>query len=248
MARYGKDNPNWKGGPVEKRCLNCNKIFYVCFARSKQARACSVECNNKLQTTTGRSRKRNPNSLPKPQLYKPYTRVAPAPKCGHITRKCRSYCHQCTPYQKKGENRCCVICSVSFWVKNKSEKTKTCEKRACKSEIKARWQLGEKSHKWRGGLTGRTQLLRNSRHYKLWRTAVFERDDYTCQLCGERGGALTADHIKPWALYPALRFDVLNGRTLCRKCHKNVDTTGYKTWRKIREEEKEYGRVQYRLL
>jgi 5-methylcytosine-specific restriction endonuclease McrA len=55
--------------------------------------------------------------------------------------------------------------------------------------------------------------------YRAWRGAVFARDGYTCQDCGQRGGDLTAHHAKPYAQYPLLRFDVGNGVTLCRPCH-----------------------------
>lgn len=58
--------------------------------------------------------------------------------------------------------------------------------------------------------------------YKRWRKAVFERDNYTCQMCGKRGEYLQADHIMPWALFPELRYDVDNGRTLCIPCHKTT--------------------------
>ncbi len=62
--------------------------------------------------------------------------------------------------------------------------------------------------------------------YKKWRTAVFERDSYTCVHCGV-GGRLDADHIKPWSLFPKLRYKVSNGRSLCRKCHIKTPTYGY---------------------
>ena len=38
------------------------------------------------------------------------------------------------------------------------------------------------------------------------------------------GGKLNADHIKPFSLFPELRFDLNNGRTLCVECHKKTDT------------------------
>lgn len=62
--------------------------------------------------------------------------------------------------------------------------------------------------------------------YKLWREAVFSRDDYRCYDCGERNGNIQADHILPFALFPRLRFDVNNGRTLCVPCHRKTPTYG----------------------
>lgn len=61
---------------------------------------------------------------------------------------------------------------------------------------------------------------RNTREYKVWRIAVFERDNYTCQNCGVKGARLQAHHNKPWAKYPKDRYDINNGVTLCEKCHK----------------------------
>lgn len=86
---------------------------------------------------------------------------------------------------------------------------------------------GEKSHFWKGGVTEAHLLIRTTLEYRLWREAVFARDNYTCIWCGDnRGGNLNADHIKPFALFPALRFAIDNGRTLCHDCHKKTDTYG----------------------
>ena len=65
-----------------------------------------------------------------------------------------------------------------------------------------------------------------------WRKLVFERDDYRCLDCGIKSGEidrkiiLQADHIYPFALFPRLRFDINNGRTLCIDCHRMTDTYG----------------------
>lgn len=85
---------------------------------------------------------------------------------------------------------------------------------------------GEKSVHWKGGVTPINEAVRKSLEYKLWREAVFVRDNYTCQACGVCGVSVQADHIKPFAIYPELRFAIDNGRTLCVPCHKETDTYG----------------------
>ena len=88
---------------------------------------------------------------------------------------------------------------------------------------------GEKAPNWKGGITPINAKIRSSLEYKLWRNVVFERDNYTCILCGNnKSGNLNADHIKRWADFPELRYEVSNGRTLCINCHKKTETYGNK--------------------
>lgn len=79
---------------------------------------------------------------------------------------------------------------------------------------------------WKGGITPMNAAIRNSLEYEDWRKAVFERDNYTCQICYQVGGYLHVDHIKPFALFPELRFELSNGRTLCVSCHRKTETYG----------------------
>ena len=85
---------------------------------------------------------------------------------------------------------------------------------------------GKLSPNWKGknAKTPRIRLLRESMEYEEWRKAIFMRDNYTCQFCGQIGGYLNADHIKPFAFYPKLRFELSNGRSLCLDCHKTTHT------------------------
>ena len=77
-------------------------------------------------------------------------------------------------------------------------------------------------------LRAENQRIRNSPEMKRWRLTVLTRDKFTCRMCGQKGGYLEAHHIKPFAYYPALRFDVNNGLTLCLPDHKKTDSYGSK--------------------
>lgn len=81
---------------------------------------------------------------------------------------------------------------------------------------------GKNHWNWKGGITPANQVQRNSKAAKAWRRAVFTRDNFTCALCGQKGGKLNAHHIMPWAKYPEWRFDINNGITLCQDCHRDV--------------------------
>ena len=78
-------------------------------------------------------------------------------------------------------------------------------------------------HLFNGGITSVNEKIRKSLEYKLWRESVYERDNYTCVFCMIKGKRLNADHIKPFAYYPELRFAIDNGRTLCVECHKKTN-------------------------
>lgn len=78
---------------------------------------------------------------------------------------------------------------------------------------------GPLNNRWKGGITPLHVKLRNTAEARGWRRNVFTRDNYTCQICGKRGGDMEADHIYPFSLFADLRYVVDNGRTCCKPCH-----------------------------
>lgn len=88
------------------------------------------------------------------------------------------------------------------------------------------YSAGENNFNWKGGITSLNEKIRKSIVYRSWRKSVFDRDDYICQACGIRGGELHADHELPFSVFPDLRFEILNGRTLCVPCHRKTPTWG----------------------
>lgn len=79
---------------------------------------------------------------------------------------------------------------------------------------------GKNHWNWKGGITDEMKLLRRTEEYQFWRNKVYARDNWTCQECGQKLKDIVAHHIKSFRDNPELRYDVENGRTLCRSCHK----------------------------
>ena len=89
--------------------------------------------------------------------------------------------------------------------------------------------IGQKA--WNKGLqTSKTKKwyhrLRKTKKYYEWRIAVFERDNYTCQICNTRGGYLEPHHIVSIKEDKKKALVINNGMTLCKECHKKI------TWAK----------------
>lgn len=104
----------------------------------------------------------------------------------------------------------------------------------CREKL-SKTKIGEQNPNWRGGITPVREMIRRISKYRQWRSDIFKRDDYTCQICKIRGGYLEADHypikfveiLKEYqiktiedAISCEKLWDINNGRTLCLECHK----------------------------
>jgi len=81
---------------------------------------------------------------------------------------------------------------------------------------------GKNNPAWKGGVSSQYEKIRHSEEYNQWRLLVYKRDDHTCQDCGHRFIDIVAHHIKSFADFEALRFDVNNGKVLCKSCHSKL--------------------------
>lgn len=217
----GENNPNFKNAGW-RTCEWCGKKFHN---YNKQRKYCSDKCY--WQTPGNKAKilgkgnifeKGNIEWTKRKVTRKPQTCVT----CGiQFIWDCRrKYCTDCTTYGKCKEERECIICGEYFTVA-RSAPTKTCSPE-CAGKQQALRQSGDKSHFWQGGKTTKVMVLRNSREYAKWRTAVFNRDDFTCGICGERGGKLVAHHITPVSEDISLIMEIDNGITLHWKCHSGI--------------------------
>lgn len=154
-------------------------------------------------------------------------------KIGEANRGGGKYCsYKCSAIgRRKKVSRICKKCEKEFLIN--PNQLKRGRGSYCCVECRNKAYLGTPNPKnagansasWKGGVTTLYKKIRKSTEYKLWRTAVFTRDNFLCIWCGKKG-RVYADHIKPFAEYPALRFAIDNGRTLCLSCHKKTDSYG----------------------
>lgn len=83
-----------------------------------------------------------------------------------------------------------------------------------------------KSNKKEFPKSNKASLMRRSTQYRIWRDAIFERDNYICRSCNS-GKYLQAHHIIPFSEDEDKICDVNNGITLCIECHGKIHGIDY---------------------
>lgn len=200
-----------------KPCLNCGKTFIdEKFKQTKHRVYCSVGCAVKAKTGVKLKEHRGK----KVTCQACETEFYSTKYSDREVKYCSSKCFGKTLIIDK--TTCCIVCDKKF----STYKYKT--QKYCSMVCMGKANSGENSSAWRGGVSTENEKARKSPEYKMWRKAVYERDRFTCVMCGISGVKLHADHIKPFAYYKDLRYEIDNGRTLCAPCHLSTDTYGSK--------------------
>lgn len=167
----------------------------------------------------------------------------------HVVSECEvcgeNYTQQERLWRKaKWKNRCkdhrktihqCVDCGIEVWrgferckpcaAKRRANPKRHCVDCGCEINRKAkdRCLSCHNKNQDKGRSKERTKF-NVSAEWAEARRLCFERDDYTCQMCGVRGGDLNAHHIKDWCNHPESRLDLSNLQTLCVSCHRALHT------------------------
>jgi hypothetical protein len=128
----------------------------------------------------------------------------------------------------------CYTCNKKFYdtiSQIKRSKRRFCSKKCYTAWQKSKDNKGIKHPNWVDGGKHEDYLnhLRKSDDWKIWRSKIFQRDNYICQLCGDRGLELHPHHIKQKCDFPDLIFDINNGITLCKECHRSKGVHSYKS-------------------
>ena len=81
---------------------------------------------------------------------------------------------------------------------------------------------GEQSPNWKGGITSETQARVNTTEWKELRKEIYERDNWTCQLCKKHcRKSIQCHHITPYRI--SNDNSKSNLITLCISCHIKVE-------------------------
>lgn len=108
----------------------------------------------------------------------------------------------------------CLFCGNDFQHK------KSVPRKFCSHNCYSEHNKGINHFNWNNDATFLNHELRSRKEYKVWRNAVYKKDRWTCQVCKKHCGKdIIAHHIKTWAEYPKLRYDVNNGMVVCKSCH-----------------------------
>jgi len=172
---------------------------------------CACGCGVRIENRDSRNRPRRFISGHNKSTYRPDSKE---------TISCKFCAKHFSAYKANRRSFCSRHCKAK-WIgrklKNDLEYKERQRQLSKANGNKPPLHKGEAHWNWKGGIS----KINRGQDYRAiqWRKDVLVRFNFTCQLCGIRGGRLSAHHILGWAKYPEYRYDLENGLCLHYTCH-----------------------------
>lgn len=207
---------------ITKNCNICGKDFKIYPYEKNTAKYCSLECEYKARKN--------------PDRYKHIVNYAKTNKTRIITKLKEKQCLECGKlfnvwnYEYTKRKYCSSQCALEYAYKNRHNyKKKNIDNEIIKCKCGCGKELSLYSKKGRKrqfifGHNGKKEGKRPPHHdiqnKSIWETIrkqIYQRDNWTCQICNKHGGILHAHHKIP---YRISKDNSLNNLiTLCPSCH-----------------------------
>jgi len=197
-----------------KRCNRCGKLKPI--SQFSKAKGCidghRGYCNQCMY-----------DSYPKVEVTCPVCKITFLKKRSSSQKFCSTTCaYRGKRYGGRTVHTISLVCNCCGKNFERPVGNRNGERVFCSIPCRTKYLRGKHAPGWNGGTSRAYQYGYHTKKYKDWRISVFERDNYTCQICGVRGTYLHAHHIKGFTHFPRFRYLMSNGITLCKKCHMEV--------------------------
>jgi len=218
----GKESPQYK--KITIKCDLCNKEYdeFPNKIKLNNKHYCSKDCYNKSQINTQKSTTKfiiKFCEICNKEIKRTEAEFKNKPAKNYY---CSTECRDLKLKQTRGGftpfTKICEYCKKEFTIDARNKRTR----KYCSNECKKNGFPKENNHP-----NFKPELSRDyrSRHRlthenTIWRTEVFKRNNYTCQICLKKGYKLQAHHLENYSSCKEKRFDIDNGVTLCKSCHK----------------------------
>lgn len=227
-----------------KICLVCDDIFYkpkdCSYKKWENRKTCSINCKNEFKKTLipwNKGIKYSEELKSKLNLY-----GLEKGRGLNKGKKLINFSGENHPNWKPKKTKFCFTCSKEMKLAKWELKRKFCSVYC--------WGLGHRgknSPVFKGdkAVSKLRNIIAQLPEYRKWRLDILKRDNYKCIICIEyirKNNPLEVDHIKKFesiilennitnseeARNCLQLWDINNGRTLCRTCHRKSDTYGTK--------------------
>lgn len=210
---------------VKVKCINCGKEIERFPSQVLNDVFCSKECYKEYVTKTSITYKCEICGKEKMMSKSNYNKS----KHHYCSYRCsrigfsKNYRGEDSP-NYEGITQICMQCGNEYLSKKSTIGRN--KMNFCSRECKNKWQSenirGLSHPNYKPEMSKKERIERREyTEYWDWRKTVYERDNFTCQCCGDnKGHNLRAHHYMNYSKYKELRTDIDNGITLCDKCHR----------------------------